>query len=633
MPDMEEATQTDMADSAGTGSTIRLPELLSPAGSPEAVEAAVMAGADAVYAGGRMLNARMNAKNLDDGALAAAVSFCHDAGAKLYITLNTLVLDREMKEALRYASGLAEAGVDALIVTDAGLIRRLRDELPSLALHGSTQMSGHSAAAAREMYAMGLSRMVCAREMTADDIRRAASESPIGLEIFVHGALCVCASGQCLASSLIGGRSGNRGECAQPCRLPYNGAYPLSLRDLCLAGRMREVVASGAMSLKIEGRMKSPAYVAGVTGVYRRLLDEGRDATPDEIKSLAALFSRGGFTDGYFTGIVAGRPDGRGGVCHSDGMTGVRSEADKAATRAVNYSANDAVYAVKNPHPCGKPVENCGEAVLNTGVPAPKNGNSGLKFVKKICHTALFASPEQIPQGCVKTEIEADASAKKEEWDGIFDAVFLPLSLYRRGAANGVALPEVITDAERPIVRKRLEEAVANGARYCLVGNFGHLSLLRELPLTVMTDFRFNICNGEAYRAVTSAAAEYSSSALPPLLSPELTLPQIRDIIPPKSVIVYGHIPLMILHRDPGARAMRDRRGVTFQVCRACPEGEWLLYNSVPIWMADRDEALGKSKIGGRHFIFSSETRAEAAEVILAYRHGRTNAKQVRRIR
>lgn len=213
-----------------------LPELLVPCGSEEAVHAAAESGADAVYCGGKILNARMNAKNFDDDALKRTVTYCRGVGVKVYVTLNTLVFDRELRKAAEYAKMLYDIGVDALIVADAGLCMLLREYLPDLELHASTQLSAHNLAATEVLGALGFSRVVLAREMNLADIRYICENSSIETEIFVHGALCVSRSGQCLMSSVVGGRSGNRGECAQPCRLPYNGNYPLSLKDLCLAG-------------------------------------------------------------------------------------------------------------------------------------------------------------------------------------------------------------------------------------------------------------------------------------------------------------------------------------------------------------------------------------------------------------
>ena len=325
-----------------------LPELLAPAGDSEALYAAVAAGADAVYVGGKLFSARAYAKNFDLEELSRAAIYCHTRGVRLYVTVNTLIYDREADELIAYCKELARIGVDALIIADLGAIRRIRREVPSLALHASTQMSLHNTPGIAEAGKLGCERAVLARECSLADIRSAVENSPCEIEVFLHGALCVCHSGQCLFSSLVGGRSGNRGECAQPCRLPYNGGYPLSLSDLSLAGHITELIDAGVSSLKIEGRMKSPAYVYGVTSIYRRLLDGRRNADRGEEEALAAIFSRGGFTDGYFTG----HPERK--------MTGVRSEADKEATRAAQ---SDERFA-----PLRKRVR--AEAIFRRGAPA-----------------------------------------------------------------------------------------------------------------------------------------------------------------------------------------------------------------------------------------------------------------------
>lgn len=287
--------------------TDRLPELLAPAGSEESLRAALAAGADAVYFGGAAFSNRMRAKNFTADALPDAIRLCHDCGAKAFITLNTRVRDRELDDALRVADAVlgGSESCDAVIAADFGLAAAIQERYPHAVLHASTQTSLASPADCRAIQQMGFSRLVLPRELTKDEITAITADAPIETELFLHGAHCVSCSGQCLLSYVMGGRSGNRGECAQPCRLPFsvNGGRsdtPLSLADLCLAGRLTEVIGTGVCSLKIEGRLKSPAYVYGVTAIYRRLLDEGRDATPAEIRALGELFTRG-FTDGYFT--------------------------------------------------------------------------------------------------------------------------------------------------------------------------------------------------------------------------------------------------------------------------------------------------------------------------------------------
>ena len=280
-------------------------ELLSPAGSMEAVAAAVQNGADAVYFGYGDFNARRGAKNFTREEAAAAVSYCHLRGCKVNLTLNTLLTDRELPGAAEVAAHASGIGVDAVIVQDLGAVRMLRQSAPDLPIHGSTQMSVHSLDGVKLCADLGMDRVVLGRELSRDQIAYICQHAPIEIEVFGHGALCMCWSGQCFFSSVIGGRSGNRGMCAQPCRLSYGwGAradeYPLSLKDLSMAGHLRELQEMGVACLKLEGRMKRPEYVAVVTGIYAQALREGREPTAEEVEVLRQVFSRQGFTDGYY---------------------------------------------------------------------------------------------------------------------------------------------------------------------------------------------------------------------------------------------------------------------------------------------------------------------------------------------
>ena len=252
------------------------PELLAPAGSPEALRAAVQNGADAVYLGWGAFNARRGAKNFSDEEFAAALAYCHERGVRVFLTLNTLVTDRELPQALETAVQAGRLGVDAVLVQDWGLFGLLRRTLPDLPLHASTQMSLFTSGGAREIAADGCERVVIARECSAEDTRTICENCPVEVEVFAHGALCMCYSGQCEMSALIGGRSGNRGRCAQPCRLPYGvnapakKAYPLSLKDSCLAGRLEEMGAMGVSCVKLEGRMKRPESPGSTPACWRR---------------------------------------------------------------------------------------------------------------------------------------------------------------------------------------------------------------------------------------------------------------------------------------------------------------------------------------------------------------------------
>ena len=288
------------------------PELLSPAGSPEALRAAVQNGADAVYLGWGAFNARQSAKNFSDAEFADALLYCHERGVRVFLTLNTLVTDRELPRALDTAAEAARLGVDAVLVQDWGLFLLLRATLPDLPIHASTQMSAFTTGAAKLLAADGCERVVLARECSAADTAAICRDCPAEVEVFAHGALCMCYSGQCAMSALIGGRSGNRGRCAQPCRLPYTpvggtagkkaSRYPLSLKDNCLASSLEEAADMGVACLKLEGRMKRAEYVAVVTRIYDRLLREHRGPTAAEAAELDRAFSRSGFTDGYWRG-------------------------------------------------------------------------------------------------------------------------------------------------------------------------------------------------------------------------------------------------------------------------------------------------------------------------------------------
>ncbi len=283
-------------------------ELLCPAGSHESLVAAVQCGADAVYMGFGSFNARRNAKNFTDEEYADAVRYCHERGVKVFLTLNTLLTDREMPaaaETLRKASAM---GVDAVLVQDWGALTLSQAVAPDLPVHASTQMSLHTLGGAQYAADLGMERVVLSRELSRQEIAEICHGCSAEVEAFIHGALCMCYSGQCTMSALIGQRSGNRGACAQPCRLPYGvnspcrGEHPLSLKDMNLAAHLGEMEEMGLDCLKLEGRMKRPEYVAVITHIYRTLLDEKRGPTAEESAALEQAFSRSGFTEGYYLG-------------------------------------------------------------------------------------------------------------------------------------------------------------------------------------------------------------------------------------------------------------------------------------------------------------------------------------------
>ncbi len=703
------------------------PELLSPAGSPAAMIAAINAGADAVYFGMPEFNARIGADNFTTENIVEFLRACHLRGVKAYVTLNTQIYDRERDAFLRTARLAYEAGADAAIVGDLGAAALLRKELPELDIHASTQLSGHNANAGAELSRLGFSRMVCAREMSLEDIKEFIKNSPIEAEIFIHGALCVCHSGQCLFSSLVGGRSGNRGLCAQPCRLPYKigkggsekSGYPLSLKDSCLAMHIPEIIESGAASLKIEGRMKPADYVGRVTAVYRRLLDENRAATPAEMKYLADVFSRDGFTDRYFKGEL------------SRDMLGIRTDADKERSKALGEKGSDiperrvgvymyadiqkdkpmrltleiadkerfdclsefsvsvegdvplvalnrptdAALAEKNLLKLGSTVFAAEKTEINIedGLMVPVSALNALRRAATDALEKLILSPYENRKAAVgKSEKRKTEKTKKApvlmatfvEFSQIpqsayeyFDEIYLPASEFYRGTVlhkgvNGVELPSVIFDSEVDEVKKMLAAAKKAGAKYALVGNVGHAHLAKELGFEIRGGFRLNVSNSHSAEAIASLGFENV------ILSPELTLPKLRDIATSSDIecraVVYGRIPLMVMEKcviceaakgkgrglcplkDSGfdgvcRGVLTDRTGAAFPVIREFPHRN-IIFNSVPVYMADKWHEFQLSWVDGDVFIFSDETAEEVEKIISAYENGTPASFKMRRM-
>lgn len=290
-------------------------EILAPAGSYDAMLAAFNAGADACYLGGTMFGARANANNFDQNELIRAIEYAHIHGKKIYLTVNTLLKDNEINKNLyEYLLPYYQVGLDAVIVQDLGVLKYIRERFKDLPIHCSTQMTITGPNYARELMKLGVSRIVTPRELSFKEINEIYKATNLEIESFVHGALCYCYSGQCLLSSMIGGRSGNRGKCAQPCRLPYSlkesdirNKYLLSPKDMCTLNILPDILASGVYSLKIEGRMKKPEYVASVVAVYRKYVDLLKLNGPDkyevqqsDIEFLKEFYNRGGFTDGFY---------------------------------------------------------------------------------------------------------------------------------------------------------------------------------------------------------------------------------------------------------------------------------------------------------------------------------------------
>lgn len=658
------------------------PELLSPAGSPESLVAAVRAGADAVYLGVGMFNARRNARNFtidptDDPAcsLAGAVSFCHTRGVKVHLALNTLVREREMAEAMRIAEAACACGVDALIVQDRGLARLLRAAAPQMPLHASTQLSCHSPAGVEALREAGFTRVVLAREMTKAEIA-ACRGLGCELEIFVHGALCMSVSGQCELSAMLGGRSGNRGLCAQPCRLPFavghaprDGEAALSLKDQSLYGHLEELRDLGVASLKIEGRMKRPEYVAAATAVLRRLLD-GETPEPQLVDDLAAVFSRSGFTDGYFTGkrdaSMFGSRRGED-VASSAVLSRLARLYDREAQRVpvtltlsespLTVTADDGEgCTVSVIAPPETPVLERALDAERTAAQLEKTGGTPFKATAVVAATPSVplstinamrrealerlatergqvrpveyapTAPRTVPlPSGLLTGLVARAERAEQVTDGA-DAWIVPLGCVPNTAYWGVEIPRGLFGREATVT-KALAQAKASGAAFALCNNVGAVPLALQAGLSPVAGAFWNITNPEAVSAVAEDGVQAA------IMSFELTFSQLRfaENGGCTGLFAYGRQPLMLLRNCPvsavsgcahcgGDGELTDRTGAKFPV--RCSGGCSELLNAVPLYLADRLSELPKTAFYYLHF--TDETPNRVAEVLREYRNGGT---------
>ena len=613
-------------------------ELLAPAGSMEALRAAVCNGADAVYLGADTFNARMNARNFSAADLQEAIVYCHVRGVKVHLTLNTLVLDREMPRAAELIRMAASCGVDAFIVQDLGMVSLCRQLAPDVPIHASTQMSIHSLEGVLEAAALGCSRVVLARELPAEEIAHICKKSPVEIEVFVHGALCMCYSGQCYLSSVIGRRSGNRGQCAQPCRLPYgygrfeSTRYPLSLKDNCLAGELDELRRMGVASIKIEGRMKRPEYVAIVTRAYRTVLNGGK-LMPSDLQELETAFSRQGFTDGYFRGQTGSDMFGRRqeGEDTADLFASARATYEQGEPQRIGVR----FYAmIRRGEPAQLAVEDPDGNLCRTRGPVPEQAvyrsltpqdleqqlkkTGGTPYLCTAVRSSL--DPDlMLPASAInamRRDVIAELTAKRgraaparlnaydepPRYDGIAGepqltiavrtagqitsrmlsmkptVLYVPLSelaehpdLPQRVSVEtqlAAILPRVIWSGELAPVARQLRTVYEMGVRQVLAGNLGQLHIARAAGFAVRGDFGLNIVNSRAMRYLREQGLDSQ------LLSFELTLPQIRDISKavPAELLIYGRLPLMLMENC----VMKNRTGIC-----ACQTGTVRLVDRV----------------------------------------------------
>lgn len=662
------------------------PEILAPCGNSEMLTAAVRSGADAVYFGAKSFSARRNAENFDIEQLKAAVKYCKIRGVKAYLTLNILIKDSEMLDALNLAKQAFLAGIDGVILQDLGLADLIRKNIPELPLHASTQMSVHSISALEELSKMGFKRVVVSREMSREQLKslcKRAKELSIEVEAFVHGALCMCLSGQCLLSSFLGSRSGNRGLCAGPCRLPFsakNGTgYDLSLKDLSLIEHINELCDMGVVSLKIEGRMKRPEYVAAAVDACRKALVNGF-AEIQSLEILKNIFSRSGFTDGYFenklgrdmfgirtkedvlssndaisqihniyrnerqsvpiTGEISILKDNDITLSLSDGINSVSISAPKAS-RAIS-KPTDRENIEKNLSKLGGTPYIMTKLTVNldNGLFVPAAALNELRrhavdelnrvrgeIKRQTCNINL---PEinsnrlKIQQTYARFEY---AEQIPDNLSGL-SAIIFPLEkdgfdTLPKGKALIADIPRGIVSETATLNRLMLFKEYGFTAALC--GNLALVPLIKKAGLDIIFDTGMNIYNSY------SANKAKEMGAVKTLLSSEILLDEANALNSPipKGIVSYGKIPLMIFKNCPLKNGtdcnkcdkkgfLTDRKNAQFPV--RCRMGFSEMLNSVPLWLADR-----KSELSGLDFTvlyFTDETKEEAATVINAYKNG-----------
>ncbi len=585
-------------------------ELLAPAGSMEALRAAVQNGADAVYLGYETLNARQGAKNFTPQTVTEAVRYCHIRGVAVHLALNILTSDRELDQAAELIRQAALSGVDAFIVQDLGVAELCRRIAPDIPIHGSTQMTIHSLPGVQMCAAWGMKRVVLSRELSREEISYICQNSPIEIEVFAHGALCMCYSGACYLSAVIGGRSGNRGRCAQPCRQSYGygrweGKYPLSLKDNCLVTYLGELAAFGVTSIKLEGRMKRPEYVAAVTQVYRQALD-GKAVTREMMDKLLAAFNRQGFTDGYYTGRTGPEmfgtrqePGGDAPWMKEARQTYEAGETPRVGVRmAASVTSLGSRLTVADPEgrvcrvdgPRGEPVRNIlltpealaarlaktggtpyqcldVQAEVEPGFTLSAAAINALRRDALNQLTALRArrepprlgKPPQIrhvagPRShpAVNVQITTREQATDRLLHTPLSVLYVPIHLLRQDPAwcrsllararVCAVLPRIAHDPELPKLRQAMLDLRALGVREVLAGNPGLLLPARECGMAVRGDFGLNLYNSAAVNQM--ARLELRSATL----SFEMTLPQIRDVSKAVDceILAYGRLPLMV---------------------------------------------------------------------------------------
>lgn len=657
----------------------RAVEVLAPAGDGEALRAAVFAGANAVYLGLKQFSARRTAGNFDSQQLKEAVAFCHARNVRVHAAVNTTAFSGELGMLADTIRMAAEAGVDALIVQDLASAALARQMAPGLALHASTQLTVHTLSGVRQLAEMGFERAILARELSLAEIAAITKESPIEIEVFVHGALCMSVSGQCYMSAFLGGRSGNRGECAGPCRLPFaadgSGAAHLSLKDLCAVGSLPALAEAGVASVKIEGRLRGPEYVAAAVNACRKSL-AGEEFDKQQLQD---VFSRSGFTNGYIEGKISGA------------MFGVRTPEDTAASKAAMPAIRElyrreaqrvpvAFTVAVTEHGCTLAAADStgrrAEAPL-AGAMEPARASQRPAIEKALAKTGgtpfysesveFEGEPGYLPASawndarravleqllalrsapkawnCAPARLPAPrrhALGAKQLWarfegpeqlpeplSSNLAGVILPLLRWREvpqalRARTVLEAPRVMFGGMEAATAKALTEAKDGGFAGVMVHNIGHLPLAKGWKL--YGGFGLNVANPLS----ALCWKDLGLSAL--TVSPETPLAEMEAVDPgvPTWAIVYGHLPLMITRACPlqnvtdCARCdkeglLTDRKRRQFPV--RCGGGVRQIYNPVPLYMGDK---LQKLPADAGLAWFTLESPAEAARVLTALEKG-----------
>lgn len=667
-------------------------ELLAPAGGIKELRAAVQSGADAVYMGAAAFSARAGADNFTEDEMREAVEYAHAYGVKVHCAINTLIKESELEEAVATAVCANNCGCDAIIIQDLGLAQHLRKLLPDMELHASTQMTVTSVDGVRYLEEQGFSRVVLARELSLDEIREITKNTKAEIEVFVHGAICMSYSGQCLMSSVLGGRSGNRGRCAQPCRLPYelieNGrvcdsGYILSPKDMALIKHLDELKKAGVASLKIEGRLKSAEYVSAVTGVYRKYLDNPKTVTQADMAELKNAFSRSGFTDGYLTGklgkemmshtnpannsgstytpdakmraegrfikkfpidIYASLAEGdvfRATACMDNGIC-VSSEGTQTAEKAVNRPLDE--YRIKEQLiKLGETPFEINTVTTDTedGITVPIKEINAVR--RELCDMLWqeLSKRDSKRVNSIPLEFKENKADKKQYITAEVRTIEQGKAVLTTGIAKQIyASPDVSKEllkvcGDTEIVTKTSdilsdEEIVTD---YVSVSSAGAMHRYKEKAK--YGEWRLNIYN--------SLTADEFSSFECVTLSPELNLYDIKDAVShitevQTELIGYGHIPLMVMKNCPvKAMGRCQNEKCTYKLRDRkgiefpimCTKGcKSVLLNSKPVYTADIIDEVKSTNVDCIRLNFTIEAPEECSKIIQTYKKALDGIKQ-----